>query len=425
MAFRTDFNFSPDKLYYKNKDLKYLVSYRPNITASHLNNIFYKLMGSNAAFAVSNMTTADRVVDGVTTFDACDCVGEGVDIGYSGMFNAVGTYKQAFLKAGYNPHLTLSGSTNTALIYKTDDASGWKNKRGDNYYVIFEISRSDSKITIRRNYSTVGKWESHTTIPANSFDQGVIPYVFMFYVQAAGGGGGPSFGLSGGAGGGGGGACIFMYNFSSGNKLYIRLGAPGAGGNYSNSDPQGGTASLSLIYDDTQDFNIILYGGGGASRATSSSNIISNGGFGGDVVFSSSMYPTVSPVNITYFNNYHTDRCFAMCSGAGGAGGNCAPTSSIGEKGSGASMTYRDNVATWTFAHPGGSAQFDNYDGGAGGGGSATSDGMSASTENNQDGTSAASYDRGNGGSGATTKGFAIKSHPGGNGGRPGFEIWY
>ncbi len=416
MGFQTDFNFgSYGRLNYKDKDLKYYVSYRPNIASNYMNNIFYKPGSANQSFSISSIATADRVVDGVTTFDACDCVGEGVDIGYSGMFNAVGTYKQAFLKAGYNPHLIRSRYTTTSLIYKTSysDIAAWKNKDGENHYTDFEIARTDSKLIINRKYSTQTKWESHTIIPASSFDQGLIPYVFMFYVQAAGGGGGPSFGSFGGGGGGGGGAVIFMYNFNKGN-LHIRLGAPGAGGYYQDS-PRGGSGSYSLISDSSLRFSIKVKAGQGAEPEKDGSNTIIVGGAGGKVIFSSN---SSYDMTISEFNETFKDTCFIMCYADGGLGGNATTTTIAGTKSEGASMTYKDGVTQKTFSHSGG-------EGTGGGGSSVTSAGKEVPDGINQPGASAAEYDRGNGGSGATPKGAFTSSKAGGDGGTSEFQIWY
>lgn len=420
MAFTTDFNFkSYGRLNYKGKDLKYYVSYRPNITHDYMNNIIYKPGNAERGFRVSNIATANRIAGGETTFDTCDCVGQGENIGYSRMFNTVSTYgEDTFLKAGYNPHLILSGDTNTSLIYKTaySDTAAWKNNSGENHYTDFEISRTDSKLIIRRRYSTQASWESHTTIPASSFDQGLIPYVFMFYVQAAGGGGGPSYSQSGGGGGGGGSAVIFMYNFNKGD-LYIRLGAPGKGGYY-NDSPKGGSGSASVIHDKAHNFIIHVGAGFGASGTD---NWITKGGAGGKVIFSSN---SSNKMPISDFNSTFKDRCFIMCYGDGGQGGNASrvSTGESGTAGTGATMTYTDAVMNYTFAHNGGET---TYEGSGGGGGSPTSTGMTAPEGVNKPGTSASDSDRGNGGSGATPKGLAITSRAGGDGGTSEFQIWY
>lgn len=416
MAFITDFNFgSYGRLNYKDKDLKYYVSYRPNITFNYMNNIVYKPGNAEHNFRVSNMVTADRKVDGVTTYKVCGCVGHGVDIGYSGMFNTVGTYdKDAFLKAGYNPHLIFSGDTNISLIYKTA-YSGAKNNYGDNNNDLFQITRSDSKLVINKYYGTTAGWREYAAVSASSFDQGLIPYVFMFYVQAAGGGGGPSFNTYGGGGGGGGGAVIFMYNFNKGD-LYIQLGAPGKGGYYEDS-PRGGSGSYSLIYDSSRQFSIYVEPGYGAAPNATGSKIISKGGSGGAVSFGQYVYPNLHALSLSAFNSTFTDTCFIMCYADGGRGGNAA-TTTAGTKSEGASMTYKDGVTQKTFSQAGSTFT-------GSGGASATSIGMEAPINANLPGVSATDSDRGNGGSGASRKGVLMLSSAGGDGGTSEFQIWY
>lgn len=405
MAFATDFNFHPGYLYYKGKDLKYYVSDRPNISHNLMKHISYKIGDITYIFTISDIASAAREVDGVTTYDACDCVEHGVNIGYSGMFNTVDTYgNDTFLKAGYNPHLILSGDTNTSLIYKTA-YSGIKNNHGNNYNDLFQITRSDSKLAINKYYGSAG-WREYGSIPANSFDQGLIPYVFMFYVQAAGGGGGPSYADSGGGGGGGGSAVIFMYNFNKGT-LYILLGAPGKGGYYEDS-PQGGSGSPSLIYNETSDFSIRVGAGSGASSTSDTDKRITEGGSGGKVSFGS--------MTLSAFNSTFKDTCFIMCYGNGGQGGNAL----TGEQATGATMTYTDAVTNYTFARYGGRTTS-----GGGGGGSPTSTGMTAPDSANNPGNSASDSDRGNGGSGASAKGLLMTSRAGGDGGTSEFQIWY
>lgn len=414
MAFATDFYFKPGYLYYKGKDLKYYVSDRPNINLNYMKHISYKIGGLTYMFIISDIASAAREVDGVTTYDACDCVGQGVDIGYSGMFNTVGTYgKDTFLKAGYNPHLILSGDTNTSLIYKTA-YSGVKNDYGDDHSDLFQIKRSDSKLVINKYYGTHDVWTEYATISASSFDKGLIPYVFMFYVQAAGGGGGPSYSTSGGGGGGGGSAVIFMYNFNEGN-LYIQLGAPGKGGYY-NDSPKGGSGSTSLIYnesiyDESHNFSIRVGAGFGASGTD---KWITEGGQGGHVNFQG--------LTLSDFNSTFKDTCFIMCYGDGGRGGNASRAGEPATAATGATMTYTDAVTNYTFEHSGGET---TYDGSGGGGGSPTSTGMTAPNGVNKPGTSASDSDRGNGGSGATPKGALITSKAGGDGGTSEFQIWY
>lgn len=420
MAFTTDFNFgSYGRLNYKGKDLKYYVSYRPNINHDYMNNIIYKPGDAERGFRVSNIATADRIVGGKTTYNACDCVGQGENIGYSGMFNTVGTYgKDTFLKAGYNPHLIFSGDTNTSLIYKTA-YSGVKNDYGDDHSDLFRITRSDSKLAINKYYGTHDVWTEYAAISASSFDKGLIPYVFMFYVQAAGGGGGPSYWDSGGGGGGGGSAVIFMYNFNK-DDLYIQLGAPGKGGYYEDS-PQGGSGSTSLIYDESHNFSIRVGAGFGASGTD---HWITKGGQGGYVSFGRRV-SNFQGMTLSVFNSTFKDTCFIMCYGDGGRGGNAsrATTGEPATAATGATMTYTDAVTNYTFVHNGG----DNttYEGSAGGGGSPTSTGMTAPKGTNKPGTSASDSDRGNGGSGATPKGLAIASRAGGDGGTSEFQIWY
>ena len=413
MAFTTDFNFgSYGRLNYKGKDLKYYVSYRPNINHDYMNNIIYKPGNAERGFRVSNIATANRIAGGETTSDACDCVGQGVDIGYSGMFKYG---EDTFLKAGYNPHLILSGDTNTSLIYKTA-YSGVKNDYGDDHSDLFQITRSDSKLAINKYYGTTTGWREYAAISASSFDQGLIPYVFMFYVQAAGGGGGPSYGDSGGGGGGGGSAAIFMYNFNKGN-LYIQLGAPGKGGYY-NDSPKGGSGSTSLIYDESHNFSIRVGAGFGASGTDKR---ITKGGQGGFVSFDRRV-SNFQGMTLSDFNSTLKDTCFIMCYRDGGRGGN-ASNSAAGEPATaatGATMTYTDAVTNYTFAHDGGETTS-----GGGGGGSPTSTGMAAPKDTNKPGTSASDSDRGNGGSGATSKGLAITSRAGGDGGTSEFQIWY
>ncbi len=419
MAFTTDFNFgSYGRLNYKDKDLKYYVSYRPNIPFNYMNNIVYKPGNAEHNFRVSNIATANRVAGGVTTFDTCDCVEQGVEIGYSGMFNAITTDgNDTFLKAGYNPHLILSGDTNTSLIYKTA-YSGVKNDYGDDHSDLFQITRSDSRLAINKYYGATAGWREYDSIPASSFDQGLIPYVFMFYVQAAGGGGGPSYSQSGGGGGGGGSAVIFMYNFNKG-ELYIQLGAPGKGGYY-NDSPKGGSGSTSLIYDDLHSFSIRVGAGFGASGTD---QWITKGGRGGYVSFGRRV-SNFQGMTLSDFNSTFKDTCFIMCYGDGGQGGNASrvATGESGTAGTGATMTYTDAVTNYTFAHNGGET---TYEGSGGGGGSPTSTGMTAPEGVNKPGTSASDSDRGNGGSGATPKGLAITSRAGGDGGTSEFQIWY
>ena len=422
-TFQTDFNFgSYGKLSYNGKDLKYYVSYRPNITSNYMDHIFYKPSNAVQSFRVSNMTTADRVVAGSTIFDVCECIGKGEDIGYSGMFNTVHTYgDDTFLKAGYNPHLILSGSTNTSLIYKTA-YSGAKNNYGDDNNILFQITRSNSKLAINRYYGTSVGWREYASISGSSFDQGLIPYVFMFYVQAAGGGGGPSFGVYGGGGGGGGGAVIFMYNFNKGD-LYIQLGAPGKGGDYGDS-PRGGSGSYSLIYDTSRKFSIYVQPGHGAEPDVTGSKIISKGGSGGDVSFGEFLPPNLHTMTLSAFNSKFKDTCFIMCYGDGGRGGN-ATTTAVGTKAEGASMTYNDRVTQKIFSQDGGKDP-DTINGiGGGGGASITSAGIDVLSGSNRPGMSAADTDRGNGGSGASRKGLAVTSSAGGDGGTSEFQIWY
>ena len=433
MAFTTDFNFiSRGKLNYKGKDLKYYVSYRPNINHyinyDYMKNIFYKTDSAESRFIRSNIATANRIIGGETseptetTYDACDCVGQGVDIGYDGMFNAVGTYgEDTFLKAGYNPHLIFSGDTNTSLIYKTA-YSGAKNNYGDDNSDLFRITRSDSKLAINKYYGTTAGWREYAAISASSFDRGLIPYVFMFYVQAAGGGGGPSFNIYGGGGGGGGGAVIFMYNFNKGD-LYIQLGAPGKGGYYEDS-PRGGSGSDSLIYDSSGKFSIHVKPGYGAAPNVTGSKIISKGGSGGSVRFGRYVYPNLQAMTLSAFNGTFKDTCFIMCYADGGRGGN-ATTTVVGTKAEGASMTYKDAVLTKAFEQAGGKDP-DVINGvGGGGGASATSAGIDVLSGENRPGASAADSDRGNGGSGASRKGVLILSSAGGDGGTSEFQIWY
>lgn len=423
MAFATDFNFKPGRLCYKGKDLKYYVSYRDNVNIklSRLYHIYYTNPNQpyNYSFLISDIETSGRIIDGKTTYDACDCISEGSDIGFNNMFRVLDNVQLdgRFLKAGYNPHLILSGDTNTSLIYKTSysDIAAWKNKYGEDHYTDFKISRTDSKLIIDKKYSTQTQWESHTTIPASSFDQGLIPYVFMFYVQAAGGGGGPSFGSFGGGGGGGGGAVIFIYNFNKGD-LYIRLGAPGAGGYYKDS-PRGGYGSYSLIYDSSDTFSIYAGAGFGAAPEESGSEVISKGGPGGDVSFGQYKPPNLHAMTLSAFNSTFKDTCFIMCYADGGRGGN-ATTTAAGTKSEGASMTYKDAVCTKSFEQAGG-------EGAGGGGSSVTSAGEEVPDGINQPGTSAAESDRGNGGSGATPKGSLTFSKAGGDGGTSEFQIWY
>lgn len=416
MAFTTDFNFgSYGRLNYKDKDLKYYVSYRPNINHDYMNNIIYKPGNAERGFRVSNIATANRIAGGETTSDACDCVGQGVDIGYSGMFKYG---EDTFLKAGYNPHLILSGDTNTSLIYKTA-YSGVKNDYGDDHSDLFQITRYDSKLVINKYYGTDDVWTEYAAISASSFDKGLIPYVFMFYVQAAGGGGGPSYWDSGGGGGGGGSAVIFMYNFNKGD-LYIQLGAPGKGGYYEDS-PQGGSGSTSLIYDESHNFSIRVGAGFGASGTD---KWITKGGQGGYVSFGRRV-SNFQGMTLSVFNSTFKDTCFIMCYGDGGRGGNAsrATTGEPATAATGATMTYKDAVTNYTFAHNGGGNT--THEGSAGGGGSPTSTGMTAPKGTNKPGTSASDSDRGNGGSGATPKGLAITSRAGGDGGTSEFQIWY
>lgn len=424
MAFATDFNFKPGYLYYKGKDLKYYVSYRDNVNIklSGLYHIYYTNPNQpfNYSFLISDIETSGRIINGKTTYDACDCIGKGSAIGFNNMFRVLDNVELdgKFLKAGYNPHLILSGDTNTSLIHKTSysDIAAWKNNFGENHYTDFEISRTDSKLIIRRRYSTQASWEPHTTIPASSFDQGLIPYVFMFYVQAAGGGGGPSYWESGGGGGGGGSAVIFMYNFNKGD-LYIQLGAPGKGGYY-NDSPQGGSGSTSLIYDSSRQFSIRVGAGFGASGTD---EWITEGGRGGYVSFGRRV-SNFQGMTLSDFNSAFKDTCFIMCYGDGGRGGNASRVS-IGEPATaatGATMTYTDAVTNYTFAHSGGETAY-----GGGGGGSPTSTGMAAPKAANKPGNSASDSDRGNGGSGAASKGVVVTSSAGGDGGTSEFQIWY
>lgn len=428
MAFATDFNFKPGYLHYKGKDLRYYVSYRDNVNIklSRLYHIYYTNPNQpyNYSFLISDIETSGRIIDGKTTYDACDCIGKGSDIGFDNMFRVLDNVQLdgRFLKAGYNPHLILSGDTNTSLIHKTSysDIAAWKNKYGEDHYTDFEIVRTDSKLIINRKYSTQTSFESHTTIPANSFDQSLIPYVFMFYVQAAGGGGGPSYWESGGGGGGGGGAVIFMYNFNKGN-LYIRLGAPGAGGYYDDSpqSPQGGSGSYSLIYNESHEFSIYVKAGYGAYGTD---QWITKGGPGGEVSFGEFLPPNLHTMALSAFNSKFRDTCFIMCYADGGHGGNASHVS-IGEPATaatGATMTYTDAVMNYTFAHEGGGIAF-----GGGGGGSATSTGITAPQAANNPGNSASDSDRGNGGSGAASKGVVVTSAKGGDGGTSEFQIWY
>lgn len=421
MAFTTDFNFiSHGKLNYKDKDLKYYVSYRPNINHDinydYMKNIFYKTDSAESRFIISNIATANRIAGGKTTSDACDCVRQGVEIGYSGMFNAItADGNDTFLKAGYNPHLIFSGGTNTSLIYKTA-YSGAKNNYGDDNSDLFRITRSDSKLAIDKYYGTTAGWREYAAISASSFDRGLIPYVFMFYVQAAGGGGGPSYWESGGGGGGGGSAVIFMYNFNKGD-LYIQLGAPGKGGYYEDS-PQGGSGSTSLIYDSSRQFSIRVGAGFGASGTD---QWITKGGRGGYVSFGRRV-SNFQGMTLSDFNSAFKDTCFIMCYGDGGRGGNASRVS-IGEPATaatGATMTYTDAVTNYTFAHNGGETAY-----GGGGGGSPTSTGMAAPEAANKPGNSASDGDRGNGGSGAASKGVVVTSSAGGDGGTSEFQIWY
>lgn len=416
MAFATDFNFKPGYLYYKGKDLKHYVSYRPNINHDYMKNIFYKTDSAESRFTISSIATADRIVGGKTTYDACDCVGQGVNIGYSGMFNTVSTYgEDTFLKAGYNPHLIFSGDTNTSLIYKTA-YSGAKNNYGDDNSDLFRITRSDSKLAIDKYYGTTAGWREYAAISASSFDKGLIPYVFMFYVQAAGGGGGPSYWESGGGGGGGGSAVIFMYNFNKGD-LYIQLGAPGKGGYY-NDSPKGGSGSTSLIYDSSRQFSIRVGAGFGASGTD---EWITKGGRGGYVSFGRRV-SNFQGMTLPDFNSTFKETCFIMCYGDGGRGGNASRVST-GEPATAATeatMTYTDAVTNYTFAHSGGETAY-----GGGGGGSPTSTGMAAPKAANKPGNSASDGDRGNGGSGAASKGVVVTSSAGGDGGTSEFQIWY
>lgn len=423
MAFTTDFNFiSHGKLNYKDKDLKYYVSYRPNINHDinydYMKNIFYKTDSAESRFIISNIATANRVAGGKTTSDACDCVGQGVDIGYSGMFNAItADGNDTFLKAGYNPHLIFSGDTNTSLIYKTA-YSGAKNNYDDDNSDLFRIKRYNSKLAIDKYYGTTAGWREYAAIPANSFDKGLIPYVFMFYVQAAGGGGGPSYWESGGGGGGGGSAVIFMYKFTK-YYLYIQLGAPGKGGYY-NGSPQGGSGSTSLIYDDDESHNFSIRVGAGFG-ASGTDQWITKGGRGGYVSFGRRV-SNFQGMTLSDFNSAFKDTCFIMCYGDGGRGGNASRVST-GEPATaatGATMTYTDAVTNYTFAHDGGKTAF-----GGGGGGSPTSTGMAAPIAANKPGNSASDSDRGNGGSGASSKGVAVISSAGGDGGTSEFQIWY
>lgn len=426
MAFRTDFNFKPGYLSYKGKDLKNYVAYRANVNikSNQLYHMFHRKPNSSFDyFLVSDIETSGRIVGDTTTYDACDCVSVGADIGFSGMFSVLDTVKlDGFLKAGYNPHLLIeTGGTNISLIYKTA-YSGAKNNYGDDNNILFQITRSDSKLAINRYYGTSVGWREYASIPGSSFDQGLIPYVFMFYVQAAGGGGGPSFNTYGGGGGGGGGAVIFMYNFTKGD-LYIQLGAPGKGGYYEDS-PRGGSGSYSLIYDTSRKFSIYVAPGYGASPYATGSKIISKGGSGGDVSFGQYVYPNLHALSLSAFNSTFTDTCFIMCYADGGRGGN-ATTTVAGTKAEGASMTYKDAVFAKTFKQAGGKDP-DTINGiGGGGGASATSAGVDVLSGENRPGASAAESDRGNGGSGASRKGVLILSSAGGDGGTSEFQIWY
>lgn len=422
MAFATDFNFKPGYLYYKGKDLKYYVSYRNNVNvkSNRLYHIYHtKPNSSSDYFLVSDIKTSGRVVNDETIYDACDCAGVGSDIGFNGMFSVLDNDK--FLKAGYNPHLLIEiGGNNVSFIYKTA-YSGTKNDYGDDNNDLFQITRSDSKLAINKYYGTTAGWREYGSIPASSFDQGLIPYVFMFYVQAAGGGGGPSFNTYGGGGGGGGGAVIFMYNFNKGD-LYIQLGAPGKGGYYEDS-PRGGSGSTSLIYDSSRQFSIRVGAGFGAAPDGTGSKIISKGGRGGYVSFGRhvSMFQGMA---LSDFNSTFKDTCFIMCYADGGRGGN-ATTTVAGTKAEGASMTYKDAVFTKTFEQAGGKDP-DMINGiGGGGGASATSAGVNVLSGENRPGVSAAESDRGNGGSGASRKGVLITSKAGGDGGTSEFQIWY
>lgn len=426
MPYTTDFSFRPGYLYYKGKDLKhYVAGSRKGMTSTILNNIYY----SPSHYVLSTLSvgkTSGRIVNGTTTYDACECIGAGKDIDFNGIFPVIDGV-ESFLKAGYNPHLVMKDGTNSSFIYEATDTSGDTNTPGNDHYITFKISRSDSAITIRKkdSTSTSGDWKLHSQMFSNIFDHNLIPYVFLFYVQAAGGGGGPSYGVSGGGGGGGGGAAIFMYNFNKGD-LFIRLGAPGAGGSYSRSNPQGGSGSDSIIYDSSENFRIYIGSGFGASPSPSDNNVIGKGGAGGSVKFYqqvSQPTPHFEVMDLSNFNTTFKDKCFVMCYGNGGDGGSIPIGGSSTIPADGASMTYSDVVLEHTFTQNGGATSSIAI--GGGGGASVSSEGVDSPSAVNAPGISAASTDRGNGGSGASAKGWGIPSSDGGSGGRAGFEIWY
>lgn len=140
----------------------------------------------------------------------------------------------------------------------------------------FKFSRTSDAISIYyASDNTLYK-----TIPATSFDKGVVPFYAVFLCQGGGGGGSSSEGLVAGRGGGGGGFAAGIIDIVQNNSFSFTVGGFGFGGSHVSGDGatasrhDGGTGSATYVsnYEGNSDLILAEGGWGGVAADTAPSN---------------------------------------------------------------------------------------------------------------------------------------------------------